>query len=83
MRWCKDKRGVSWRITPRVLTEALAAGGNEAKRAFDAMMGMKKMTSPRSKPRGAADVHKRVLERFRAKWIPVRVKKTRQNKRLV
>jgi hypothetical protein len=23
-----------------------------------------------------------VLERFRAKWIPVRVKKTRQNKRL-
>jgi predicted 3-demethylubiquinone-9 3-methyltransferase (glyoxalase superfamily) len=26
-----------------VLTEALAAGGNEAKRAFDAMMGMKKI----------------------------------------
>jgi hypothetical protein len=24
----------------------------------------------------------RVLERFRAKWIPVRVKKTRQNKNL-
>jgi predicted 3-demethylubiquinone-9 3-methyltransferase (glyoxalase superfamily) len=28
---------------PRVLTEALAAGGDEAKRAFDAMMGMKKI----------------------------------------
>jgi predicted 3-demethylubiquinone-9 3-methyltransferase (glyoxalase superfamily) len=28
---------------PRVLTEALAAGGNEAKRAFDATMGMKKI----------------------------------------
>jgi predicted 3-demethylubiquinone-9 3-methyltransferase (glyoxalase superfamily) len=26
-----------------VLTEALAAGGGEAKRAFDAMMGMKKI----------------------------------------
>jgi predicted 3-demethylubiquinone-9 3-methyltransferase (glyoxalase superfamily) len=26
-----------------VLTEAPAAGGNEAKRAFDAMMGMKKI----------------------------------------
>jgi predicted 3-demethylubiquinone-9 3-methyltransferase (glyoxalase superfamily) len=26
-----------------VLTEALAAGGDEAKRAFDAMMGMKKI----------------------------------------
>jgi predicted 3-demethylubiquinone-9 3-methyltransferase (glyoxalase superfamily) len=26
-----------------VLTEAMAAGGDEAKRAFDAMMGMKKI----------------------------------------
>jgi predicted 3-demethylubiquinone-9 3-methyltransferase (glyoxalase superfamily) len=26
-----------------VLTEALAVGGREAKRAFDAMMGMKKI----------------------------------------
>jgi predicted 3-demethylubiquinone-9 3-methyltransferase (glyoxalase superfamily) len=41
--WCKDNYGVSWQITPRVLTEALAAGGEEAKRAFDAMMGMKKI----------------------------------------
>ena len=41
--WCKDKWGVSWQITPRVLTEALAAGGDEAKRAFDAMMDMKKI----------------------------------------
>ena len=36
-------RGISWQITPRVLTDALAAGGDEAKRAFDAMMGMKKI----------------------------------------
>lgn len=41
--WCKDKWGLSWQITPRVLTEALAAGGTEAKRAFDAMMGMTKI----------------------------------------
>ena len=41
--WCKDKWGVSWQITPRVLTAALAAGGDEAKRAFDAMMGMTKL----------------------------------------
>ena len=41
--WCKDKWGVSWQITPRVLTEALAVGGVEAKRAFDAMMGMRKI----------------------------------------
>ena len=34
---------VSWQITLRVLTEALAAGGDEAKRAFGAMMGMKKI----------------------------------------
>jgi predicted 3-demethylubiquinone-9 3-methyltransferase (glyoxalase superfamily) len=41
--WCKDKWGVSWQIAPRVLTEPLAAGGAEAKRAFDAMMGLKKI----------------------------------------
>ncbi|UHS55792.1 VOC family protein [Agrobacterium vaccinii] len=41
--WCKDKWGVSWQITPRVLMEAMAAGGAEAKRAFDAMMTMKKI----------------------------------------
>jgi predicted 3-demethylubiquinone-9 3-methyltransferase (glyoxalase superfamily) len=41
--WCKDKWGVSWQITPRVLIEAMAADGDEAKRAFDAMMTMKKI----------------------------------------
>ena len=41
--WCKDKWGLSWQITPRTLTEALASGGDEAKRAFDAMMKMKKI----------------------------------------
>ena len=41
--WCKDKWGVSWQITPRTLIEAMAAGGGEAKRAFDAMMKMKKI----------------------------------------
>ena len=41
--WCKDRWGVSWQITPRVLTEALAAGGEEARRAFEAMMGMRKI----------------------------------------
>ena len=41
--WCKDKWGISWQITPRVLTDALAAGGDEAKRAFAAMMGMGKI----------------------------------------
>ncbi len=41
--WCKDRWGVSWQITPRVLTEAMAAGGGEAKRAFEAMMSMKKI----------------------------------------
>jgi len=41
--WCKDKWGISWQITPRVLSEAMAAGGAEAKRAFEAMMPMKKI----------------------------------------
>ena len=41
--WCKDRWGVSWQITPRVLTDALAAGGPEAARAFAAMMKMSKI----------------------------------------
>ena len=41
--WCKDKWGLSWQITPRVLTEAMAKGGNVAKRAFEAMMEMRKI----------------------------------------
>ena len=41
--WCKDKWGLSWQITPRVLTEAMAKGGDVAKRAFEAMMEMRKI----------------------------------------
>ena len=41
--WCKDRWGLNWQITPRALTDALAAGGDEAKRAFEAMMTMKKI----------------------------------------
>jgi predicted 3-demethylubiquinone-9 3-methyltransferase (glyoxalase superfamily) len=41
--WCRDKWGLNWQITPRVLTEAMAAGGDVAKRAFEAMMTMHKI----------------------------------------
>jgi 2-polyprenyl-6-hydroxyphenyl methylase/3-demethylubiquinone-9 3-methyltransferase len=41
--WCKDRWGLNWQITPRTLTDAMAAGGAEAKRAFDAMMTMQKI----------------------------------------
>lgn len=41
--WCKDRWGVSWQITPRTLTDAMRAGGDEAKRAFAAMMTMGKI----------------------------------------
>jgi 2-polyprenyl-6-hydroxyphenyl methylase/3-demethylubiquinone-9 3-methyltransferase len=41
--WCKDRWGLSWQITPRVLTDAMAAGGAEAQRAFEAMMPMRKI----------------------------------------
>lgn len=41
--WCKDKWGVSWQITPRILTDALAAGGETARRAFEAMMQMRRI----------------------------------------
>ncbi len=41
--WCKDKWGVSWQITPKILMDALSAGGEVAKRAFEAMMPMTKI----------------------------------------
>src|SRR5579871_2108614 len=41
--WCKDKWGLSWQITPRALMEALGAGGDTAKRAFEAIMTMQKI----------------------------------------
>ena len=42
--WCKDKWGLSWQITPRVLLEATTDSDRAAaKRAFDAMMKMKKI----------------------------------------
>jgi 2-polyprenyl-6-hydroxyphenyl methylase/3-demethylubiquinone-9 3-methyltransferase len=42
--WCKDKWGISWQITPRVLMAAVADPDRAAaKRAFEAMMGMTKI----------------------------------------
>jgi predicted 3-demethylubiquinone-9 3-methyltransferase (glyoxalase superfamily) len=41
--WCRDKWGLSWQITPTVLTDAMAAGGAVAGRAFAAMMTMQKI----------------------------------------
>ena len=42
--WCKDKWGFSWQITPRVLLEATTSPDKAAaKRAFDAMMTMRKI----------------------------------------
>lgn len=39
--WCKDKWGLSWQISPRILTEAVAsADRGVAKRAFEAMLQM-------------------------------------------
>ena len=42
--WCKDKWGLNWQITPRILIEATTSSDKGvAKRAFDAMMTMKKI----------------------------------------
>ena len=41
--WCKDRWGISWQLTPRALSEALSAGGDEARCAFVAMMDMRKI----------------------------------------
>jgi len=41
--WCKDRFGLSWQITPKRLTELMSKGGETTKRAFDAMMEMRKI----------------------------------------
>jgi len=41
--WCKDRFGLSWQITPKRLTQLIAAGGETASRAFTAMMDMRKI----------------------------------------
>ena len=42
--WCKDRWGLSWQITPRALTEAMASPDRAAaKRAMEAMLTMKKI----------------------------------------
>jgi predicted 3-demethylubiquinone-9 3-methyltransferase (glyoxalase superfamily) len=42
--WCKDKWGVRWQITPRVLMQAITDPDPQvAKRAFEAMMQMSKI----------------------------------------
>jgi len=41
--WCKDRWGFSWQITPRRLLELTSEGGEQGKRAFQAMMTMRKI----------------------------------------
>ena len=42
--WCKDRWGLSWQITPRALTAAIAdPDPAAAKRAFEAMMHMRRI----------------------------------------
>ena len=42
--WCKDRWGMSWQITPRVLTEAMESEEpGVSERAFAAMMTMQKI----------------------------------------
>lgn len=42
--WCKDRWGFSWQITPRILLDLTTSSDpNQAKRAFETMMTMKKI----------------------------------------
>ena len=41
--WCKDKWGFSWQITPKRLLELNNVGGERGRRAFQAMMTMRKI----------------------------------------
>ncbi len=41
--WCRDRWGLSWQIVPRMMVDAIRAGGPAAGRIIQAMMGMVKL----------------------------------------
>lgn len=41
--WCRDRWGLSWQIVPRMMVDAIRAGGPAAGRVIQAMMGMVKL----------------------------------------
>jgi predicted 3-demethylubiquinone-9 3-methyltransferase (glyoxalase superfamily) len=41
--WCKDRWGFSWQITPQRLMDLMSEGGERSRRAFQAMMTMRKI----------------------------------------
>ena len=41
--WCRDRFGLSWQITPQRLTDLFREGGERGRRAFAAMMDMRKI----------------------------------------
>jgi len=41
--WCRDRWGFSWQITPQALMDALSEGGEAGRRAFEAMMTMRRI----------------------------------------
>jgi len=53
--WCKDRWGYSWQITPRRLLELTREGGDRAKRAFQAMMTMRKIDIARIEAAAAGE----------------------------
>jgi predicted 3-demethylubiquinone-9 3-methyltransferase (glyoxalase superfamily) len=54
--WCRDKFGLSWKIVPRALIEAMNDPDTAAaKRAMDAMMTMKKIDVARIEAARADD----------------------------
>ena len=56
--WCKDRFGLSWQITPRALMEAVNDPDKAAaRRAFDAMMTMKKIDIARIQAARHGEVH--------------------------
>lgn len=67
--WCKDKWGLNWQITPRVLTDAMMTGGAVAQRAFAAMMEMGKID------------HAKITAAVRGSDAPAKKKPTKANKK--
>ena len=41
--WCRDRWGVWWQITPQALLDAMAGGGDSARRAFESIEPMRKL----------------------------------------
>jgi predicted 3-demethylubiquinone-9 3-methyltransferase (glyoxalase superfamily) len=69
--WCKDRWGLSWQITPRVLTDALAAGGDFGTADIAFVLGANDVVNPLAEQKGSPIYGMPILDAHKARTVVV------------